>query len=349
MSSEMIKAVDGATGITALAIKAGATALPTRAEGYVDLTNRDVRAVRIKFGATRTAGDNETMAYQVNVWRRRGDLVTATTATYYDPEEVARGVATIGTKTYKDGDVDHYEVDTITQTLTTQPDVIVFSPAGDRTAWLVVACPDVLGVQVIFDRDAGGGTAVATCDAFVQVLQEADYLPFELLALVNTKVDTVDTVVDTLTTNLALVNGYTYYDGWRVAQKTITANPGVGGTDLFNVGAGMAEVEIVGHVTAAITGTGAETLTVLAPGGLVTLIAATTATDLAAGEIWHDNSPDATVELSSVAPARLVGSDGGVGTRAITLVQSGATAWTAGSLQIICRWRPVTVTIAVAP
>jgi len=381
MSSEMIKAVDGATSTTALAIKACATALPTKAEGYVDLTNRDARAVRIKFGGTAAA--NKDFGYQVNVWRRRGDLVGAATATYYDPEEVAEGLVTLGAKTYTDNGT-HYEADTITQTLTTQPDVIVFSPADNRTAWLVVACPDVLGVQVIIDRDAGGGTAAATCDAFVQVLQEGDFFPFELLALVNASLgartatadtahaklgaytgpvagtaaddnvkahlDIVDTVVDMLTTNLALVSGYTIYDGWRVAQKVIEANPGTTpGTALFTVtssGGGTAvELQIFGVVGATITGTLAETLTVKTEDGSV-LIAATTATDLVAGEIWDDASPTTTVELSSAVPTYVVATP--AGNDVVFLEQSGADPWDTGGITFYCRWRPIFPGIAVA-
>jgi len=175
MASEMVKLLDGATTTTALAIKAGATALPTKADGYRSLAGRSVCAVRLKFGATRSAGDNETFAYQIYLWRRRGDLVTPATATLYDPEEVARGVCTIGTKTYTDGGATHYEVDTITNTIAARAEVYVFSPADDRTAWIYVNTSEALGVQVIPDRDAGGGTAVATLDVWVQELGVAEF------------------------------------------------------------------------------------------------------------------------------------------------------------------------------
>lgn len=39
------------------------------------------------------------------------------------------------------------------------------------------------------------------------------------------------------------------------------------------------------------------------------LIASTTATNLAANEIWHDNAPDASVELTSVLTEKIVSQD----------------------------------------
>jgi len=225
--------------------------------------------------------------------------------------------------------------------------VFVFSPGDERTAWILVDCPAAIGIQAVVDAN-GGADAATTCDVFMQELGEGEAaLPFELINVINTKVDTVDTVVDALTTNLATVAGYTIKDGWRVLYKVITANPGTTpGTKLFTVATGVAEVQIFAYCEEDIAGTGDETLTVMAPGGAVTLIAATPATSLDAGEIWHDNDPADTVELSSVAPSWLVYSDGGVNTRSITLVQSGAAEWTGGTLEIICRWRPVTVTVA---
>jgi len=155
--------------------------------------------------------------------------------------------------------------------------------------------------------------------------------------------------IDTLTTNLALVSGYTINDGWRVALKAIVATPGTTpGTALFTIESGggctVIELQIFGAVGQTITGTGTETLTVKTEDGTV-LIPATTATDLAAGEVWADASPTTTAELSSAVPTYIVvalpGND------MIFLEQSGAAAWTTGGIVFYCRWRPISVGINV--
>jgi len=64
------------------------------------------------------------------------------------------------------------------------------------------------------------------------------------------------------------------------------------------------------------------------------LIAQTTGTSLAQNEIWHDNSPDASIELSSVLTEKIVNQDviGTVGTANIT----------AGKIKFIACWYPLT-------
>ena len=196
MASEFIKLLDGATATTNLANKSSATTLPT--SGYRDLSGRNVRAVRLRFGGTGAA--NKDFAYQIFIWKKRGDLTTAATATIYDPEEVARGVATLGAKTYVDGGATHYEADTITQTLTARPSAFVFSPADDRTAWILVDCPAAIGIQAVVDANGGadmGAHAATTCDVFMQELGEGEAaLPFELINLMNTKLGAYTGPVD---------------------------------------------------------------------------------------------------------------------------------------------------------
>jgi len=154
--------------------------------------------------------------------------------------------------------------------------------------------------------------------------------------------DIVDTNVDTLTTNLALVSGYTQYDGWRVASKTITANPGTTpGTVLFTLTATVStvvELQVFGVVSVGITGTLAETLAIKTEDG-TELIAATTATALTAGLLWYDIDPDVSVEPSSSAPTYLFACPFANST--ILLEQSGEDGWDTGQLVIYCRWRPI--------
>ena len=71
--------------------------------------------------------------------------------------------------------------------------------------------------------------------------------------------------------------------------------------------------------------------TALTPAGL---IASTTATNLIANEIWHDATPDASIELTSVLTEKIVSQD---------VIGSIATAnITAGVVTFYCYWRPLT-------
>jgi hypothetical protein len=70
------------------------------------------------------------------------------------------------------------------------------------------------------------------------------------------------------------------------------------------------------------------------------LIASTTATNLAIGEIWHDATPDASVELATVATEKIVNQN---------IIQAvGIANITAGRLRYICLWRPITANATVA-
>jgi len=64
------------------------------------------------------------------------------------------------------------------------------------------------------------------------------------------------------------------------------------------------------------------------------LIAQTTATDIDANEIWHDASPDSSLELSSVLAENIVSAD---------VIQTVATAnITAGVIKYVALWYPLT-------
>jgi hypothetical protein len=92
----------------------------------------------------------------------------------------------------------------------------------------------------------------------------------------------------------------------------------------------LCTVDLVGATATLIVGTAKNT------NGL---IASTTATDLDANELWHDATPDASVELSSVAAEKIV---------AQNVIQTAGTAnITAGSLTYVCLWRPLTANATV--
>lgn len=100
---------------------------------------------------------------------------------------------------------------------------------------------------------------------------------------------------------------------------------------LFTV-TGLVEMRIFAHVEQALAGASAT----LAVGTSITaggLIAQTLGTDMAAGEIWHDATPDASVELSTVSAAKLVGQD-------VKLVIASGTL-TSGRLMFTCIWKPM--------
>jgi hypothetical protein len=63
------------------------------------------------------------------------------------------------------------------------------------------------------------------------------------------------------------------------------------------------------------------------------LIASTTATNIAANEIWHDASPDASIELSTILTEKIVNQD---------ILQTVGTAnISTGSLTYFLLWRPI--------
>jgi hypothetical protein len=134
------------------------------------------------------------------------------------------------------------------------------------------------------------------------------------------------------------------YDSWRQVSKTITFDGGTAnaigdhdGTgdpfDIFTV-TGTVKVKVYAICTTNLAGA-SSTLEVGTATTTAGIIAQTTGTDIDAGEIWHDASPDAQVEAASVVAEKIVanGADivGTVGTANIT----------AGVIKFICLWKPV--------
>ena len=63
------------------------------------------------------------------------------------------------------------------------------------------------------------------------------------------------------------------------------------------------------------------------------LIASTTAANLIANEIWHDATPDASIELASVATTKIVNQD--------VILTVGTANITAGEMTVYCSWFPL--------
>jgi hypothetical protein len=105
----------------------------------------------------------------------------------------------------------------------------------------------------------------------------------------------------------------------------------VGNLTLFHT-TGMVGVKIYARGIESLRGASA-TIEVGTSTNTAGLIAQTTATALLADEIWHDNSPDATLELSSVSTDKII-------TRDIVLTIATADV-TGGAIEFVAVWRPL--------
>lgn len=144
-------------------------------------------------------------------------------------------------------------------------------------------------------------------------------------------------------TNLTLGQQYEVMAGvGPFESKTITFDGGttnaIGDHDgtgdpftIFTV-TGTVKVKIFARCTTNLAGASAtlEVGTALTTAGL---IAQTTATDIDANEIWHDATPDASVELDSVLTWKIV-SQNIIGTVATANI-------TGGVIEFVCYWIPL--------
>ena len=130
----------------------------------------------------------------------------------------------------------------------------------------------------------------------------------------------------------------------QIARKTMTFDGGTtndpgdfNGTgnpaDLFTV-TGIVQVRVVAVCTTVLAGASA-TVEVGITGSTAAVIAQTTGTDIDANEIWHDATPDAALELSTVAATRII-------TNGADIIQTVATAdVTSGVILYVCFWEPI--------
>jgi hypothetical protein len=128
---------------------------------------------------------------------------------------------------------------------------------------------------------------------------------------------------------------------WKSLEQTVafvdTLNAngdynGTGNPSTLLTVTGTVEIAIIAVCTVAFLGTSAtlELGTALSTAGL---IAMTTATGITIGDIWHDNSPDASVELSSVITRKIVNQN------VIFTVKTADI--TAGTLKLFIFWNPI--------
>ena len=138
-----------------------------------------------------------------------------------------------------------------------------------------------------------------------------------------TKVDTIDTVVDTIDTNVDTIISAGCMGG-NVATKTITfSNDAAGTLTLFTV-TGDVIVKIVAICGTLVASAAAGNVEVGITSDTDGIIATTVATDIDAGEIWHDATPDAGIEALSTMREYIIADGADVGVKLSAQVDSGA-------------------------
>jgi len=166
------------------------------------------------------------------------------------------------------------------------------------------------------------------------------------IAAVKTAIDTVDSYVDTevaaIKTETDKIAGFIAGGGIGsgIVRKTVTFSDTGEDVDLFTV-TGDVIVRLVAVCSTVVASVGGANIGVDA--GTVALIADTDCTLLAEGEIWHDASPDASVEAVSVMKEYIVanGTD-------ITLDIENAKQVDSGVLNFYCIYTPLSSNGAVA-
>ncbi len=136
------------------------------------------------------------------------------------------------------------------------------------------------------------------------------------------------------------------YNGWKQIEKTITFAGGTpnaigdyNGTgdpfDIFTV-TGTVLVKVIGVCETSLEGSSA-TIRVGADvsGQYAEIIAQTTATSIDAGNLWHDASPDKSIEASSVMAEKII-------VNSVDIVGEVDTAnITSGVIKFLCLWKPI--------
>lgn len=123
---------------------------------------------------------------------------------------------------------------------------------------------------------------------------------------------------------------------WYGCTKAITYAAGTTGAasakTIFTV-TGVVRLRIIAKCITDLTSGGAATVEVGTTKNSAGLIAQTAFSAIDADELWHDATPDASVEAETVAPVRLVSQ---------SIVETiGTTTVTGGSLEYSVLWQPV--------
>lgn len=128
---------------------------------------------------------------------------------------------------------------------------------------------------------------------------------------------------------------------WKSLEKTLAFTNGTNENGDYNgtgnpstllTVTGTVEIAVIAVCTVAFLGTSAtlELGTALSTAGIIAL---TTATDITIGDIWHDNSPDSSVEASTVIARKIVNQN------VIFTVKTADIS--AGTLKLFIFWNPI--------
>lgn len=134
------------------------------------------------------------------------------------------------------------------------------------------------------------------------------------------------------------------YDGWKQAQSTITFTGNTansigdhdGTSDPFTIFSVTGDVlfKLLAVCTTTLQGASA----IIAVGdtnNTASIIATTTASNIAAGELWHDATPDAGVEAATVSAEKIIVNGQDIlGSIAVANI-------TAGVIRFNCLWKPI--------
>ena len=183
MAKSSMVLVNGSVADGALADPVATATLPTT--GYLAVPAGAKSVILYLGGHHDTTPVDNDYAYQVVVWRKVSDASgDASAALMYTPHLVAKGVATLGSLAMEDtSGSDYLYADTITNTLTARPDVLVFSPADNTLAWIYIELDDAVGIEMECDLSEGSGTAVTSAYAFARFSEEVH--PFFLNSLLS--------------------------------------------------------------------------------------------------------------------------------------------------------------------
>jgi hypothetical protein len=201
---------------------------------------------------------------------------------------------------------------------------LIGTPAADVAA-------DIAAVKL--QTDEIGSAVGASISADIAAVQtEVDKIGTPAGADVSTDIAGNKTAID----NFAAAGGF----GKALVRKTVTFSNTNSDVDLFTV-TGAVIARTIAVCTTSLASAGTCNMSVFS--GVTTIIAQTAATDIAAGEIWHDATPDAEAELYTVAPDYII-TDG----NDIVVDIDGAHQVDSGVIEFYCIYTPLSADGAVA-
>ena len=163
--------------------------------------------------------------------------------------------------------------------------------------------------------------------------------PIEHILAIGKRVDSPSDATDsTIVSLLRMLQKAKKGSFGEIVRKTVAFDGSTGGGEVGTVALFTVTGDVRAKITAVCSETlvGAGTIEVGITGATAAIIAQVAdATTLAAGEIWHDATPDAKIELDSVAPVNIIA--GGMD----VFLTVGTANVTAGTIKFVCEWEPI--------